>query len=168
MKSTCVRNKQRKAPCTGRVAQEIDGLWMCFQACRIEAYEHESETWLRLGSAEATSNYPQPIFNASGIIRGLRSPLSAATSTAVKLHAQSHFFSISFYHHLNSLPLLMLTSQYFLNVLEPCPTSQPPEPGGRSPPVLSPETLGFSPRQRGSILPEYKLLLSQAPDVTSK
>lgn len=33
-------------------------------------------------------------------------------------------------------------------------------------PVLSLETLGFSPRQWGSILPGYRLLLRQAPDVT--
>lgn len=76
----------------------------------------------------------------------------------------SIFLLLSWFLQLPNCPCPHLS--FSLRVLELCPNSDPPEPGGPSLAVLSPETLGFSPRQWGSILPDYRLVLSQAPDVT--
>lgn len=120
-----------------------------FSTLGYEVHEHEADAGLRLSSVAATLNYPHPIFSHPGIIRGLRSPLSAAADSP-------HTHPVSFLYCLSSTAYTFITP--WANSPSPVHSmplncKEPPGPGGPALPFLSPETLGISPRLGGSILP---------------
>lgn len=115
-----------------------------------------------MAKAEQCGSYIKlPTSHFQLFTRGLRSPLYTAAVSSFNL---ASFLSSFCFHNSFNCPCPHLS--FSPSVLELHPNSDPPEPGGPSLTALSPEILGFSPRQWGSIFPDYRLVLSQAPDVT--
>lgn len=139
-----------------------------FRPVRYEVHEHESDAVPRLSSVAGTLNYPEPIFSRPGIIRGLRSPLSVAVSpnthpflflfclpsascTCIIPLTRSHLIVISHFH---SVPLnCILIESHLSQVVPPCPSSPQRHWASR-------------PDSEAASFPGYRLVLSQAPDVT--
>lgn len=73
-----------------------------FSTLRYDVHEHEVDAGPRLSCVAATLNYPHPIFSHPGIIRGLRSPLSAAADSP-------HTHPVSFLYCLSSIAYTFIT-----------------------------------------------------------